>query len=142
MGIYLLPVTQNLAWYRLLKSCFNWHHTFQHCSNMFKLNKHARCLNLTINNQSMWIESNSSLPTSAKVCKRIALSLVVSAISSFPELLSHKANMIALLSCSTLFTMLLYLGNYKQCSIQLLKMLHKCCNTSVLRVLLIYSHSP
>ena len=37
--------------------------------------------------------------------------------------------------------MLLFLGNYKQCCTQLLKVLHK-CNTDVLRVLLIYLHSP
>ena len=31
---------------------------------------------------------------------------------------------------------------YEQCTTRLLKMLHKRCNTDMLRVLLIYPHSP
>ena len=38
--------------------------------------------------------------------------------------------------------MLLCLASYEQCSTLLLQMLHKCCNTDVLGVLLIYPHSP
>ena len=38
--------------------------------------------------------------------------------------------------------MLLGLASYKQCSTQLLKMLHKRCNMDVHGVLLIYPHSP
>ena len=38
--------------------------------------------------------------------------------------------------------MLLCLASYEQCSTQLLKVIHKCCNTDVLGVLLIYPHSP
>ena len=36
------------------------------------------------------------------------------------------------------------MGSYAQCCTQLLKVLHKCCNTDVLGVLLIYrpTHSP
>ena len=37
--------------------------------------------------------------------------------------------------------MLLSLDSYKQCSIRLLKVLHKGCNMDMLRVLLIYPHS-
>ena len=43
---------------------------------------------------------------------------------------------------STLLAILLCLGSYKQCCIQLLKKLHKCCNMDMLEDLLIYSHSP
>ena len=38
--------------------------------------------------------------------------------------------------------MLLCLASYEQCNTQLLKTLHKRCNTDILRVLLIYLHSP
>ena len=38
--------------------------------------------------------------------------------------------------------MLLCLASYEKCSTRLLKMLHKRCNTDMLRVLLIYPHSP
>ena len=38
--------------------------------------------------------------------------------------------------------MLLCLCSYKQCCTQLLQVLHNCCNTDVLGVLLIYLHSP
>ena len=50
MGIYSLPVTQNLVWHRLIKSHFGWHHTLQHCLGIFKLKKSAKCLNLTMHN--------------------------------------------------------------------------------------------
>ena len=50
-GIYLLPVMRNLVWH-MLKSCFIQCHTFKHCSDMFKLNKHAKRLNFTIKQQS------------------------------------------------------------------------------------------
>ena len=45
---------------------------------------------------------------------------------------------------STLLATLLWLGSYKhiRSCIQLLKVLHKCSNTDVLVVLLIYPHSP
>ena len=38
--------------------------------------------------------------------------------------------------------MLLCLASYEQCSTRPLKVLHKCCNTDVLGVLLIYLHPP
>ena len=41
-----------------------------------------------------------------------------------------------------LLATLLCLASYKQCSTQLLKVLHKYCNMDVLGVLLIYPHSP
>ena len=47
IGIYLLPVKRNLVWYSLMKLCFSQCHTFQHCSDTFKLNKHTKCLNFT-----------------------------------------------------------------------------------------------
>ena len=47
-----------------------------------------------------------------------------------------------LLPCSTLLAMLLCLASYEHCSTQLLKVLHKCCSMAMLRVLLIYPHSP
>ena len=47
-----------------------------------------------------------------------------------------------LLPHSTLLATLSCLTIYKQCSTWLLKVLHKCCNTDVLGVLLIYLHSP
>ena len=65
------------------------------------------------------------------------------AIMSFPQLLKHETDMVA--SChvaSTLLTTLLCLGSYEQCCTQLLKVLHTCCNTDVLGVLLIYPPSP
>ena len=84
MRIYSLPVTWNLLWHRLIKSHFIQHYTFQHCSDTFKLNNHVKCLNLTMNSQSTWIESNLSLPTGTKAYKLIALLFTFSAISSFP----------------------------------------------------------
>ena len=48
----------------------------------------------------------------------------------------------ALLPRSTLLATLLCFASYEQCSTDLLKVLHKCCNTDVLGVLLIYPHSP
>ena len=47
-----------------------------------------------------------------------------------------------LLPHSTLLATLLCLTSYEQYSTQLLKVLHKCCNTDVVRVLLLYPHSP
>ena len=95
MGIYSLPVTWNLVWHRLMKLHFIQHHTFQHCLYTFKLHEHGKCLNLIVNNQQTWLETNSSLLTCTIPCKRIALSLVLSVISSFPQLLRHEADMVA-----------------------------------------------
>ena len=95
MGIYLLPVTQNLVWHKLIKSCFIQRYTFQHYSNMFKLNKHAKYLYLTTSNQLMWIESNSTFLMCIKVCKLIALLLAFSAILPSPQLLRHEADIVA-----------------------------------------------
>ena len=48
----------------------------------------------------------------------------------------------SLLQRSTLLATLLCLGSYEQCCTQLLKVLHKCLNMDMLRVLLMYLHSP
>ena len=64
-------------------------------ANMFKLNKHAKCLNLAINYQPMCIDSNSSLTIYTKACKLIALLLMLLAISSFLQLLSHEVDIVA-----------------------------------------------
>ena len=47
-----------------------------------------------------------------------------------------------LLPHNTFLATLLCLASYEQCNTWLLKVLHKCCNTNVLGVLLIYLHSP
>ena len=132
--IYSLPVMWKLVWHRLVKSHFIQHHTFQHCLDMFKLNKCAKYLNFAINNQ----------PLCTKACKIIALSLSFTVISSFPHLLTCEANMLhrsegeeklsyyivtysegkAILPHSNLLTILLCLGNYEQCCTQLLKVVH------------------
>ena len=74
------------------------------------------------------------------VCKSqsIVTLFAVSAVAShFLKLL--KCNTI--LPHSTLLATMLCLTSYEQCSTRPLKMLHKCCNTDVLRVLLICPHS-
>ena len=113
MGIYSLPVTWNIAWHRLMKVHFIQHHTFQHCSYTFKLHEHGKCLNLIVNNQQTWLETNSSFLTCIKPCKCIALSLVLSVISSFPQHLRCEADIV--LPHSTLLATLLCLGIYEQC---------------------------
>ena len=67
-----------------------------------------------------------------------------SAIVSFPHWASERWYWYGsvLLLRSTLLTMLLCLASYVQCSTWLLKVLHKCFNTDMLGVLLIYPHSP
>ena len=60
----------------------------------------------------------------------IAWLLVFSAIASFFIFwMWHWYGCI--LPCSTLLTTLLCLSSYKQCCTQLLKVLHKCCNTDI-----------
>ena len=50
MEIYSLYAIQKIwSGIRLIKSRFIWYHTFQYCLEMFKLNKHAKCLNFAIN---------------------------------------------------------------------------------------------
>ena len=93
-GDLFMPVTRNLVWHRLMKLHFIQHHTFQQCSGTFKLNKCAEYLNLAVNNQPTWIESNSSLLKCAKACKLIQLLLAFSAVSSFPRFLGRDANMV------------------------------------------------
>ena len=95
MVIYSLPVMRTSVWHGLMKLCFIWHNTFQHCLDIFKMNKHAKCLKLGKINQLTWMESNSNLPTWTKTCKLIALLLAFSAILLFPQLLSHEADMVA-----------------------------------------------
>ena len=88
------------------------------------------------------MELKSSLPTYATTYNLIGLSLAFLAIASFPQFLRHEIDIVlSILLCSTLLAMLSCLGGYKQCCTQL-KMLHKCSNTDVLRVSLIYPHSP
>ena len=65
------------------------------------------------------------------------------AISSLPQFLRRNIDMVASYRVVLyLQPALLYLGSYEQRCTQLLKVLHKCCNTDVLGVLLIYPHSP
>ena len=60
-----------------------------------------------------------------------------------PQLLKCDTDMVVTYRVvATLLATLLCLDSYEQRSTQLLKMLHKCCNTDVLGVLLIYLHSP
>ena len=47
-GIYSLSAMWNLVWHRLIKSCFIWHHAVQHCSDTFKLNKHANFITINL----------------------------------------------------------------------------------------------
>ena len=88
MGIYSLSAMWNLVWQKLIKSRFIQCHTFQHCSDIFKLNKRAK-----------WIESNSSFPVCTKAGYKhrytISLSLEFLAILSFPQLLRCKTGMVA-----------------------------------------------
>ena len=66
MRIYSVPVTWNLVWHGLIKSHFIWGHNFA----WTHLNR-TKCLNVTISNQPMWIEPNSSLLMCATACKLI-----------------------------------------------------------------------
>ena len=68
LGIYSLPVIDNLVWQWLMNLHFIWHHTSQHCQKMFKLNKYAKYLNHALSNQPTWIESNSSLLMCVNAC--------------------------------------------------------------------------
>ena len=131
MGIYSLPGMQNLVWYRLMRSCFGWHHTFQHCLVIFKLNKVAKhLLNLAKSiNQHEWNWTQDS----------IASVFSHHVFSSATETWDRYGNV---LPRNILLATLLCLGSYEQCCTQLLKVLYKCCNTDMLRVLLIYLHSP
>ena len=103
--------------------------------NTFKLNRRAKCYN----NYLAWIESNSSFPTCTKASYKhryaISLSLDFLAILLFPQLLRCKTDMVALQRCYA------WVFTSSGCT-QLLKALHKCYNTDVLGVLLIYPHSP
>ena len=70
-------------------------------------------------------------------------SFAFSAVASrFPQLLKCDNRYSSVVPRSTLLATLLCLASYKQCSTQLLKMLHTRCNTDMLRVLLIYPHPP
>ena len=93
--VYSLSAMRNLIWHRLIKSHFIRRHTFQYCTNTFKLNKHVKCYN----NQFTLIELNSSFPTCTKAAYKhrcaTSLSLEFLAISSFPQLLKRKTDMVA-----------------------------------------------
>ena len=91
MGIYSLPIMQNLVWHRLIKLCFIWHHTFYHSSDMFKLNKCTKCLNPAIKHfKPTWTKFFQAFqcapnPTSLQhYCLHFDI-----AILSFPELLRY-----------------------------------------------------
>ena len=131
MGIYSLPVIRNSVWHGLMKPCFIWHNTFQHCLDMFKMNKRAKCLKLGKINQLMWMESNSSLPMCAKACKLIALLLAFSAILPFPQLLSHEADMVVsyrivsyLQCCYAWVFMSSAVHNYWKCYINVITLMY------------------
>ena len=84
------------------------------------------------------MESNSNLPTYIVTASSFAFSAVA---SRFPQLLKCDNQYGSVLPRISLLATLLYLASYEQCSTQLLKMLHKRCNTDMLEVLLIYPHS-
>ena len=115
---------------------------FQQCLDTFKLNKHAKCLNLTINNSPMCIESNSSLLMCIIAYKLIALSFAFSPIVSFPLLLKCETDMVVSY-CIVPYLLWCYawVVTNNASRTQLLKMLHKCYNMEMLGVLLIYSHA-
>ena len=77
-----------------MKLHFGQHHTFQHCSDTFKLKKRATFLNLanTIN-QHGW-NLGSSLLTYATAYKLIALLLRFVAITPFPKLLRCEIDIV------------------------------------------------
>ena len=81
------------------------------------------------------------------VCKSqyivTASSFAFSAVTSrFPQLLKCNTDMVVSYHVIPYLQTLLCLASYKQCSTQLLKVLHKRCNMDVLGFLLIYPHSP
>ena len=128
MEIYSLSAMQNLVCHRLLKLCFIRHHIFQHYSDMFKLNKRAKCLKLTINNSLMWIEPNFK-PSDMHQCWLKAYSIITCVsghlvLSSASETYNWYGSV---LPRNTLLAMLSCLGGYEQCYRQLLKVLDKCC---------------
>ena len=67
---------------------------------------------------------NLNLPVCMKASKLVALSLVFSAISSFPQLLSHEADTIVSYSTEPLLATLSCLSNHELCYTQLLQVLH------------------
>ena len=74
--------------------------------------------------------------------KLIALSLVFFNHHVFSSAYETRYQYGRVLPHSSLLALLLCLGGYEQGCIQLLKVLHKCCNMDMLRVLLIYPLSP
>ena len=76
-----LPATRNSVWHWLIsRTLLSGHHTFQHCSNTFKLNKHTKCL------RSTWIPAFRCVQQPV-YCYSIIVSFAFSAIASFPQLL-------------------------------------------------------
>ena len=120
-----------------------WRHAFQHCSNIFKLNKCAKCLTLGI---TSYYNQCSSLTMCEKAGLLLQHNCFICVFSY--RIFSHWASErwyqygSILLPCSTLLAILLCLASYKQCSTWLLKVLHKSCNMNMLGILLIYPHSP
>ena len=143
MGISSLTSTQNLVWHsRLMKLQFG-QHTFQHCSNTFKLKKCAKCLNLvkTINQRGWnWTEASWCTPNQS------AYSIIASVFSHcfFSSASETWNGYCSILPHGILLAMLLCLGDYKQRCTQLLKVLHECCNMDILSlyVMSIYLSNP
>ena len=80
------------------KSYFGGCHTFQHCSNTFKLNKHAKCLSLSIRKQLINVDGIELKPSDVHKSWSIvtASSFVFSAVASyFPQLLKCDTIMVA-----------------------------------------------
>ena len=95
MGIYPLFFMQNLLWNWLTSHISVG--TFQHCLNMLKLNKCAKCLSHSMNSKSMWMELKSSLQTCAKaglLLHHHCLHFQPIA-SHFPQLLKCDTDMVA-----------------------------------------------
>ena len=72
----------------------------------------------------------------------IASPFVFSAIVWFSQRLKCETYNCSVSPCCTLLATLFATSNYKQYCTQLMKVLHKFCNTDMLGVLLIYPHSP
>ena len=95
------------------KLYFSGCHTFQHCSNTFKLNKCAKCLSLSIKSESMLTELKSSLWMCGLLLQHHRLYFQPIA-SHFPQLLKCDTDYGSILLHSTLLAMLLYLASYEQ----------------------------
>ena len=121
---------------------FSWCHTFQQCSNMFKLNKRAKCLSISIKLINMdGIELKPFDVHKSQPITIASLFTFSAIVYSSQHLKCETYNGTVSPRCTLLAT-LFATSSYEQCCTRLMKALNKCCNTDVLGVLLIYPHSP